>query len=166
LSGLGGGGSLAFLASFPCTGGTAGTDPDCGWVFSSDLTNLSNLSGAPFAGGDATPPPSQNGLNAGANGTFYRVTLTFNTTGTVNDLTNVVFGLHAVAGPNNCSTKFQVARTGTNTGTVSSTDQPDPLCDDGSPPTEITPEPMTLTLMATGLVGLAGVGAIRRRRKV
>ena len=39
-------------------------------------------------------------------------------------------------------------------------------CDQPAPPTEITPEPMTLTLMATGLVGLAGAGFIKRRRKV
>jgi hypothetical protein len=38
-------------------------------------------------------------------------------------------------------------------------------CDDTvSPPTEITPEPLSITLMATGLVGLAGAGFIKRRR--
>jgi len=37
-------------------------------------------------------------------------------------------------------------------------------CDVPSPPTEITPEPMTLSLMALGLVGLAAVGGIRRRK--
>jgi hypothetical protein len=48
---------------------------------------------------------------------------------------------------------------GANTGPPSACDQP-------SPPTEITPEPMTMSLMALGLVGIGGAGLIRRRRKV
>ncbi len=59
-------------------------------------------------------------------------------------------GLHVQGGPNGQSTGYSCAPTGVQ----------DALC---LPPTVI-PEPMTLTLMATGLVGLAGAGFMRRRR--
>ena len=165
LSGIGG--TLTGLDSFNCLGGTAGTDTNCGWAFNGNITELSNLTGAPFGGAEATNPPSSNGLNAGAGGTYYRVTLTFNTTGTL-DLANVIFGLHAIASvPGSCSTKYSVTRSGTSTGTVNnSTDPRDPNCfTDLGGPTEITPEPATMSLMALGLVGLVGAGAIRRRNK-
>jgi len=73
-------------------------------------------------------------------------------------------GYHA-GGVTCSSTKVEVHNGGTgyaaNQGPASDCDANPP-----SPPTEITPEPMSLTLMATGLVGLAGAGFIKRRRKV
>ena len=160
LSGIGG--SLSGLASFNCTGGSAGTDTGCDWVFNSDVTELSTT-GQPFAGGEATSPAPTNGLSPGSGGSFYRVTLTFNTTGTL-DLTNAYFALHGISSnPGSCSTKFSVQRS---TGTVYTTgDARDPNCfSEVNPPVEITPEPMTMSLMGLGLVGLAGAGFIRRRR--
>ena len=36
----------------------------------------------------------------------------------------------------------------------------------GEPPNEIVPEPMTMSLVALGLVMMGGAGLVRRRRKV
>lgn len=35
----------------------------------------------------------------------------------------------------------------------------------GEPPTTVVPEPVTMTLLATGLAGVGGIGAARRRRQ-
>ncbi len=35
----------------------------------------------------------------------------------------------------------------------------------GEPPPVVTPEPVTMTLLATGLAGMGGVGALRRRKQ-
>ncbi|MBK8005772.1 MAG: PEP-CTERM sorting domain-containing protein [Gemmatimonadetes bacterium] len=35
----------------------------------------------------------------------------------------------------------------------------------GEPPPVVTPEPVTMTLLATGLAGMGGVGAFRRRKQ-
>jgi hypothetical protein len=64
-------------------------------------------------------------------------------------------GVHAISGPSGCSTKFGV----TSGGAVNNTD-PNSTCAE-----TVIPEPITMTLLATGLAGMGGVGFIRRRRR-
>jgi hypothetical protein len=66
-------------------------------------------------------------------------------------------GIHGISGPNGCSTKFGV----TSSGAVNNTN-PDEFerCSE-----TVIPEPITMTLLATGLAGMGGVGFIRRRRR-
>lgn len=115
------------------------------------------LSGGGIQPGVFGVDPSQ-GINGGlATGDTY--TFTFELTGLASnfDLNNAGFALHGQGGYNGCSTKLIVDGDGTqNTGPY------DPTC---LPPTTTTPEPVTMTLLATGLAGMGGAGVFRRRRK-
>ena len=113
--------------------------------------SASDIQGQGF---DATPPPSQSGLSAGDGGPF-EFSITFGGTFTEADIGAIGFGVHAISGPNGCSTKLFVdANGGTNTLST-----PDPACG-----TTVVPEPITMTLLASGLAGMGGVGALRRRK--
>jgi hypothetical protein len=98
-------------------------------------------------GGAANNPPPTNGLHDGET-----VTFTFTFTGNP-DLTDLQLAIHdqggAVAG---CDTSTKLVVTG---GVAN-----DPTC--GS---TTVPEPMTMSLLATGLAGMGGLGAFKRRRK-
>ena len=149
------GGSLTGLNSAVCT-----NDPVCGWAFDSNLNGLPG-----FSGGGATAPPPSNGLNPPATsgaGNFTQVILTFSTSGTINLANATVFGLHGQVGPNNCSTKLFVTNNG-GTYTTNSTTATNSCF--GTPNTPV-PEPMSMVLVATGLVAMGGAGLLRRRRKV
>ena len=157
--------NLTGLSSFTTTGPAGWSDPP-----------PNDFSGGPFI----TPTASavNNGgeaasdFNGPTGGTWtFALTMGSSLTGAQWDalLNAAGVGLHAgglTINNTSCSTKV-IVRDNLAAGSAYGTNRPDgsaPLCESGSPPTEITPEPMSITLMATGLVGLAGAGFIKRRR--
>ena len=102
---------------------------------------------------EAVPPPSDNGLDVGESVTF---TITFDHNVTAEELADLGVSIHGISGPNNCSTKLYIEDQGTVTG---GPDAPDPACSE-----TVIPEPITMTLLATGLAGMGGVGFLRRKR--
>ena len=72
---------------------------------------------------------------------------------------NWQLAIHGQGGPNDCSTKLIVKWD----GTTNNTSAPG-SCGYTAPP-GVVPEPATLGLLATGLLGVGGAGVIRRRRR-
>ena len=99
-------------------------------------------------GANSVAPPSQTGLKDGQS-----VTFTFTLSGTP-DLTDLQLAIHdqGGTGAGGCATSTKLVVSG---GVAN-----DPTC--GS---TTVPEPMTMSLLATGLAGMGGLGAFKRRRK-
>ena len=116
--------------------------------------DINDLQGLGFF---ANNPSPQNGLKAGDGGPFTFI-ITFGGAFTPASIAGAEFGIHAQTGPNGCSTKLFVSPTGV---VNDQGDFPNPAC-----ATTVIPEPITMTLLASGLAGIGGVGALRRRRKV
>jgi len=96
-----------------------------------------------------------NGINGGIPAP-HGYTFTFAVTGLSSsfDPNNYGFAIHGQGGPNSCSTKLVIQSDGTtNAGPYDANCSP-----------SVTPEPLTMTLLGTGLAGM-GAASARRRRK-
>ncbi len=101
-------------------------------------------------GGTSISPPSQTGLTDGQS-----VTFTFTLSGTP-DLSDLQLAIHDQGGSpgGQCAPSTKLVVSGGMANKI------DPLCG-----TTTVPEPMTMSLLATGLVGMGGMGAFKRRRR-
>lgn len=123
------------------------TSSDAGFSQGTNGLNGAGIQNA-VIGANANAPAPVNGLMNGES-----VTFTFTLSGTP-DLSNLQLAIHdqGGTGAGGCVTSTKLVVTG---GVAN-----DPTC--GS---TTVPEPMTMSLLATGLAGMGGLGAFKRRRK-
>jgi hypothetical protein len=123
-------------------------------------TGTNGLSGVGIQKNTVGVDPT-NGINNGIPSPLTYV-FNFDVTGWANpvDITTAQFAIHGQGGPNGCSTKLVI------TNGVANTVNPNDVgaCIEG-PPTTVTPEPITMSLLATGLAGIGGARMARRRRR-
>ncbi|MEP6482607.1 MAG: PEP-CTERM sorting domain-containing protein, partial [Rhodoglobus sp.] len=128
-----------------------GTSSTSNFTFTGAQTDLSNGVDKPYYGFSCTGNPANCLPN---NGTSIVFTFTFSGAVTLSDL---ALGIHSQGSTvGDCSTKLFV-----NSGTTLGVDGGNYTTRCGSPTTTV-PEPMTMSLLATGLVGMGGMGAFKR----
>ena len=132
--------------------GTPTATGDGSWTYSASPNGLSGAGiSSDAVGFEATAPSPQNGLQPGET-----VQFVFTFSGPL-DTSSLQFAIHDQGGaPVGCesSTKLVVGGTG---GTYTANGA---VC---GPPTTVTPEPASMALFGTGLLGLGGIVARRRK---